>query len=125
MSEWGKVESRYRKEVSGLSRIVKPYDYSEKQANLTDKNVRELLTSELRVVKANLTELMALAYRETDESAKDVKRVRDDIDLAISEIKSLSYWKFPDSQQALEKVLKADMILLNSLEQIKKVVITI
>src|SRR3989338_194265 len=120
MSNWGKVESKYGREVSGLKRLVKPYDYGQKDANLTDKNLRELLTSELRQVKTTLSDLLSLAYSETDEAATSFKRIMNDIDLAISEVKTLSYCKFPDDQQPLEKIFKADVVLLNNIELMKR-----
>ncbi len=120
MSEWGKVDSRYLREVSGLKRIFKVYNYDQKGAHLTDKNVREFMLSNLRAMKNTLTEIMGLAFRETDDSAKAIKKVRDDMDVAMDEIVSLNFWKFPESQMTLEKILKADMILLNNIEIMKK-----
>ena len=120
MSSWSKVESKYGREVNNISRIVEKYGYDEKHASETDKKIRSLLIFKLRGTKSILTDLMIVAHKETDDSATELKRVRDDLDLAITEIQSLNYWKFPDKEELLEKILKADLVLLNNTDVMEK-----
>ncbi len=116
MGTWNELEPKYAKEISLIKRLIQPYDYTEKHANNTDRQVKNTLLFQLRLAKNMLTELMSTASREQDETAMEIKRLRDDIDLAIDEIEALVYWKFPENKDSLEKIVKADILLLNNIE---------
>jgi flagellar biosynthesis chaperone FliJ len=120
MSNWAKVESKYKREVLGLKQAIPNYEYWDKYATQTDKKLRQLLVFNLREIKTVLSDLMMVAHKETDDEATELKRIRDDLDLAIDEIESLNYWKFPDTEGLLEKIFKADLLLVNRTELMKK-----
>ena len=118
--EWDKIQSKYAREAQQLQKILGIYNYKDREAVETDKQLRDFLIFELRETKSVLTTLMSIAHQETDKSAEPLKKIRDDIDLAITEIQSLSFWKFPEREDSLEKILKADVLLLNNTESIKR-----
>jgi|SRR3989338_3806713 len=118
--EWDKVQSKYAREAQQLQKILGIYNYKDREAVETDKKLRDFLIFELRETKSVLTTLMSIAHQETDKSAEPLKKIRDDIDLAITEIQSLGFWKFPERGDSLEKILKADVLLLNNAELIKR-----
>ncbi len=120
MSEWDKVQSKYAREAQNMQRILGTYDYKDRKAVDTDKKLRDLLIFELREIKTVLTDLMSIAHKETSKAVESLKRIRDDIDLGITEIQSLNFWKFPDAESSLEKILKADALLLNNIDMMKR-----
>lgn len=118
MSDWGKVESRYAREISVIKRLVYPYEYKDRKANETDKKTRDLWISKLRETKSILADIMGAAYREKDQSAEQLKKLIDDLDLAINEMRELNYWKFPDTENLLEKIVKSDLVLFNNIDSL-------
>ena len=118
--EWDKIQSKYAREAQQLKRVLGIYNYKEREAVETDKKLRDFLIFELREIKVVLTNLMSIDHQETDKAAETLEKIRDDIDLAITEIQSLSFWKFPDREDSLEKILKADIVLLNNMDLLKK-----
>lgn len=125
MGGWSKIESKYAKEISNLKKLVDVYDYSDKNAKITDKKIRDLTVFQLREIKTIMSNLMLVAYNETDDASKELKRVRDDIDLAIGEVGDLDYWKFPEQEDFIEKVVKADLVILNNMGLLQKTAKTI
>lgn len=125
MGGWSKIESKYAKEISNLKKLVDVYDYSDKNAKITDKKIRDLAVFQLREIKTIMGNLMLVAYNETDAASKELKRVRDDIDLAIGDVGSLDYWKFPEQEGFIEKVVKADLVILNNMGLLQKTAKTI
>ncbi len=114
MSDWRKIESKYAREISAIRNIVSQYSYKDKDAKETDKILRSVLISCLREAKTLITDLMVPASKEDTDSATRLKGLKDDIDLAINEIEVFDYWKFPEEEALLEKIVKADHVLCNN-----------
>ena len=120
MAEWDKVEEKYPREAQNIKRILGVYNYKDRNSVETDRKLRDLLVFQLRETKQILTDLMSIAHKETSSASFLFKKIRDDIDLAIGEIQSLSFWKFPEREDSLEKIIKADVVLLNNMEVLKR-----
>ncbi len=112
---WEKIEPEYSKEISIMKRFIYPYKYSDIQANQTDEKARRLWISKLKEMKALLEDV---AKKQKASQQEKTKRIIDDINFAMEEMETLAYWKFPEDEQLLGKIIKADLVLLGNLDSL-------
>ena len=119
MSDWDFAVKRNALDVARLAKLLGGYDYSVKRSKDTDSAFRNHISNTLRKAKDELTEVMEIAHKEKDEIKQTIKRVRDDIDLAVDDINIAEYWKFPENASSLEKIIKLDLKILSVAEGAK------
>ncbi len=119
MSDWSLAVKRNALDVARLAKLLDIYDYSVKKSKETDEAFRNHISNNLKKVKEELTRVMEIAHKERDEIKQGIKKVRDDIDLAVDDINIAEYWKFPEGAPSLEKIVKLDLKILSNIESAK------
>ncbi len=115
---WGKVENRFGRELENIRKQVKVYDYSWKHCIQTDEGIRGLLSKHLRSCRDRLLNILELAVKEKDKATSNIKSVKDEVDLAISSVNKSQYGKFPEASEQLEEIVKRDIVLVDSAENL-------
>ncbi|MBI4163587.1 MAG: hypothetical protein HY512_01880 [Candidatus Aenigmarchaeota archaeon] len=125
MSDWNLASKRNSLDVARLSKLLKVYDYSTKRSKETDEAFRNYATNLLTKLKNDLTGIMEIAYREKDDIKQNIKRLRDDVDVAMGDIKITDFWKFPESADSLDKIIKSDLRIISNAEGSKNLASTL
>lgn len=111
---WQNLELKYPHEISIMKSFVCPYEYQGKKANQTDQKSRSVWISKL----AEMKPLLEDSVKKQKGNSEEIKRIVEDIALAIVEMEALTYWNFPEDEQLLGKIIKADIVLCNNLNSL-------
>ena len=135
-SAWNETKTKMWARVKEIEKLIPSYEYSSPHhVSHTDDKVKDLILSELRSSKKLLFNILETAFEQQKEGmAKDIHKIRDDIDIFLDEVKIRHPIKWPESipQEFLEKIVVHDSEIvreipkLNSrLEEIGKMLLDI